>query len=160
MPWALKPGLQKSNMQSELQRCVMKLEYLPTGPTNSGLVRLYEYAPGEVRALKEVARKLAAGACKQLSLQDEHWILSLDACRLSLQQGDGDFGIRRVGPLSFECELTVNGWRNVASLIAQFYNSKTNRFLWLVQQSRIPFLLSPDGQWRRILISTSTNLSS
>ena len=129
----------------------MKLEYLPTGPNNSGLVRLYEYAPEEVRALKEVARKLAAGACKQLSLQDENWIVSLDACRLNLQQGDGDFGIRRVGPLSFECELTANGWQNVARLLDQFSNSKTKRFLWLAQQSRIPFLLSPDGQWTRIL---------
>jgi len=129
----------------------MKLEYLPSGPNDSGLVRLYEYAPEEARALNGIARKLATGSCKHICLQNESWIVPLDACRLSLQQGDADFGLRRVGPLSFECELTANGWRNVVSLLDQFCNSKTKRFLWLTDKGRISFLLSPNGQWRRSL---------
>jgi hypothetical protein len=60
---------------------------------------------------------------------------------------DGDFGVRRVGPLSFECELTVDGWRSVVSLLEQFCNSKTKRFQWLTQRGRICFLISLDGQW-------------
>jgi len=69
-------------------------------------------------------------ACEQISLQGEKWIVPVDDCRLTLQWGDGDFGVRRVGPLSFECELTVDGWRSVVSLLEQFCNSKTKRFQW------------------------------
>ena len=130
----------------------MKLEYLPEGPNGLGLVRLYEYVPGEVRELEGIARKLAARACEQISLQGEKWIVPVDDCRLTLQWGDGDFGVRRVGPLSFECELTVDGWRSVVSLLEQFCNSKTQRFQWLTQQGRISFLISLDGQFSHQLV--------
>jgi hypothetical protein len=125
----------------------MKLEYLPTGPNDSGLVRLYEYVPEEVRGLKEIIARLAAGAHKRIPLQDEKWIVPVDECKFSLQKGSGDFGVRRVGPLSFECELTVNGWQNVVVLLDQFCNSKTKRFQWLTRLGRISFLISPDGEW-------------
>ena len=105
--------------------------------------------PGEVRELKAIARKLTTRTCEQISLQGEKWIVPVDDCRLSLQRGDGDFGVRRVGPLSFECELTVDGWRIVVSLLEQFCSSKTKRFQWLSQRGRISFLISLDGQWGR-----------
>ena len=63
--------------------------------------------PGEVRELKAIARKLTTRTCEQISLQGEKWIVPVDDCRLSLQRGDADFGVRRVGPLSFEC-LSAN----------------------------------------------------
>ena len=134
---------------SERVALEMKLEYLPHGPNGSGLIRLYEYVPGEVRELKGIAGKLTTRACEQISLQGEKWIVPVDDCRLSLQRGDADFGVRRVGPLSFECELTVDGWRSVVSLLEQFCNSKTKRFQWLTQRGRISFLISLDGQWGR-----------
>jgi len=93
--------------------------------------------------------KLAARACEQISLQGEKWIVPVDDCRLTLQRGDGDFGVRRVGPLSFEFELTVDGWRSVVSLLEQLCNSKTKRSQWLTQRGRISFLISLDGQWGR-----------
>jgi len=55
----------------------MKLEYLPHGPHGSGLIRLYEYVPVEVRELKGIAGKLATGAREQISLEGEKWITSL-----------------------------------------------------------------------------------
>ena len=85
----------------------MKLEYLPDGPNGLGLVRLYEYVPGEVREPKGIAGKLTTRACEQISLQGEKWIVPVDDCRLTLQRGDGDFGVRRVGPLSFNCGTVV-----------------------------------------------------
>ena len=127
----------------------MKLEYLPHGPHGSGLIRLYEHVPGEVRELKGIAGKLATGASEQISLEGEKWIVPVDDCRLTLQRGDGDFGVRRVGPLSFECELTLDGCRSVVSLLELFCNSKNKRFQWLFKRGRIYFLISLDGQWRR-----------
>jgi hypothetical protein len=125
----------------------MKLEYLPDGPLGLGLIRLYEYVPGEVRELKGIAGKLATAACEQISLQSEKWIVPVDDCRLTLQRGDGDFGVRRVGPLSFECELTVDGWRSMVSILEQFCSSKNKRFQWLFKRGRIYFLISLDGKW-------------
>ena len=124
----------------------MKLEYLPHSPHGSGLIRLYEYVPEELRELKGIAGKLATGSREQISLDGEKWIVPVDDCRLTLQRGDGDFGVRRVGPLSFECELTVDGWRSVVSLLEQLCNSKTKRSQWLTQRGRISFLISLDGQ--------------
>jgi hypothetical protein len=103
----------------------MKLEYLPYGPHGSGLIRLYEYVPGEVRELKGIAGKLATDARGQISLEGEKWIVPMDDSRLTLQRGDGNVGVRKVGPLRVECELTVDGWRSVVSLLEQFCNSKT-----------------------------------
>ena len=64
-------------------------------------------------------------------------ILPVDDCRLSLQRATVTLAF--AGPLSFECELTVDGWRNVVSLLEQFCNSKTKRFQWLTQRGRISF---------------------
>jgi hypothetical protein len=71
----------------------MKLEYLPQGPHGSGLIRLYEYVPGEVPELKGIVGKLATGAREQISLEDEKWLVPVDDCRLTLRRGDGDFGV-------------------------------------------------------------------
>ena len=49
----------------------MKLEYLPHGPHGWGLIRIYEYIPGEVRELKGIAGKLATGGSEQIPLQGE-----------------------------------------------------------------------------------------
>ena len=49
----------------------MKLEYLPHGPHGWGLIRIYEYIPGEVPELKGIAGKLATGASEQIPLQGE-----------------------------------------------------------------------------------------
>ena len=125
----------------------MKLEYLPHGPLGSGLIRLYEYVPGEVRELKGIVGKLATGAREQISLEGEKWIVPVDDCRLTLQRGDGDFGVRRVGPLSFECELTADGWHNVEGLLEPFCSSATTGFQWLTNQGKISFLISHSGRW-------------
>jgi hypothetical protein len=33
----------------------MKLEFLPDGPDNSGLIRLYDYSQSDVQALSKIA---------------------------------------------------------------------------------------------------------
>jgi hypothetical protein len=125
----------------------MKLEFLPDGPNDMGLIRLYEYGPEDVRALKSIAFKLATGAAERVWLQTENWIVPLDGCRLSLQRGTSDCGMRRVGPLSFECELTAKGWQGVEGLLAPFCGEKMNIFQWLTQKGSVSFLISPNGRW-------------
>ena len=125
----------------------MKLEYLPDGPNDSGLIRLYDYGQAEVHALRKIASELATGARERVVLQHENWIVPIVGCKLSLQRGQRDFGIRQLGPLRFECELTADGWNNVAGLLEPFCESATTGFQWLTNRGRVAFLISHSGQW-------------
>jgi hypothetical protein len=125
----------------------MKLEYLPDGPNDSGLVRLYDYSSSEVHELSKLAGELATGARERIGLHGESWIAPLEGCKLILRRDERNFGIRQVGPLSFECALSVDGWNNVDGLLQPFCESATTGFQWLTSQGRISFLISRDGKW-------------
>jgi hypothetical protein len=79
----------------------MKLEFLPDGPDDSGLIRLYDYSQSDVHALSKIASELATGSRKQIALQSESWVAPIGGCKLILQRGERDSGIRQVGPLDF-----------------------------------------------------------
>ena len=51
----------------------MKLEYLPDGPDDSGLIRLYDYGPSEVRELRRITGELATGDRERIALSEETW---------------------------------------------------------------------------------------
>jgi|SRR5215470_1902320 len=125
----------------------MRLEYLHSGPNESGLIRLYDFAQEEVCELRKIARELASGALERLALQSENWVVPVGGCGLSLQRGDRDFGIREVGPLSFECKLSELGWDNVEGLLEPFCALPTVGFQWLTTQGKTPLLISHDGKW-------------
>lgn len=128
----------------------MKLEYLPDVLNNSddsGLIRLYDYSPSEVQELSKLAGELATGVRERIALHGESWISPLESCQLILRRGDRNSGIRQVGPLSFECSLSADGWNNLESLLEPFCNSATTGFQWLTSQGRISFLISHSGRW-------------
>jgi hypothetical protein len=125
----------------------MKLEFLPDGPDNSGLIRLYDYSQSDVHALSKTASELATGSRRQIALESESWVAPIGGCKLILQRGERDSGVRQVGPLDFECELSADGWNNVEGLLEPFCNSAITSFQWLTSQGRISFLISQNGQW-------------
>src|SRR5262245_45615960 len=125
----------------------MRLEYLHSGPNESGLIRLYDFAQVEACELKKFARELASGASARIVLQKEKWVVPVGGCGLSLQRADRDFGIRQIGALSFECELTGLGWDNVQFLLEPFCASPVVGFQWLTTQGKTPLLISHDGKW-------------
>ena len=125
----------------------MKLEFLPDGPDNSGLIRLYDYSQSDVHALSKIASELATGSRKQIALQSESWVAPISGCKLILRLGERNSGIRQVGPLDFECEFSADGWNNVEGLLEPFRNSATTGFQWLTYQGRISFLISHNGRW-------------
>jgi hypothetical protein len=125
----------------------MKLEFLPNGPNNAGLIRLCDYSQSDVHALSKIASELATGPRKQIALQSESWVVSVGGCKLIPQRGERDFGIRQAAPLNFECELSADGWNNVEGLLEPFCNPATTGFQWLTSQGRISFLISNNGQW-------------
>jgi hypothetical protein len=125
----------------------MKLEFLVDGPDNSGLIRLYDYSQSDVDALSKIASELATGSRKQIALQSESWVAPIGGCKLMLRLGERNSGIRQVGPLDFECELSADGWNNVEGLLEPFCNSATTGFQWLTNSGRISFLISHSGRW-------------
>jgi len=125
----------------------MRLEYLQSDPNESGLIRLYDFAQEEVCELRKIAHELASGAPARIALQSEKWVVPVDGCGLSLRRGDRDCGVRRVGPLSFECELSTLGWNNVEGLLEPFCTQPTVGFQWLTTQGKTPLLISHNGKW-------------
>jgi hypothetical protein len=125
----------------------MKLEYLSEGPDDSGLIRLYDYGSSEVRELRTVASELATGARERIALHEESWIASVDGCKLILRRDRRNSGIRQLGSLNFECELSADGWHNVEGLLESFCGSTTSEFQWLTHQGKISFLISHSGRW-------------
>lgn len=125
----------------------MKLEYLPQGPSNSGLIRLYEYEQEDVRALRQAADELACGVREIILLNGGNWVTPIGGCSLVLKRGNSDRGVRQLGPTSFECELSPDGWSNVEGLLEPFCNPETTGFQWLTTDGRIFLLVSQSGEW-------------
>ena len=125
----------------------MKLEYLPDGPKDSGLIRLYDYGSSEVQELRRLTGELAAGARGRIALSEESWIAPVGGCTLTLRRGERTSGIRQLGSLNFECELSADGWNNIEGLLEPFCSSPTTGFQWLTYEGRISFLISHSGRW-------------
>ena len=95
----------------------MKLEYLPDGPKDSGLIRLYDYGSSEVRELRKLTGELATGARERIALNEERWVAPVEGCKLLLRRGERNSGIRQLGSLKFECELSADGWNTIEGLL-------------------------------------------
>ena len=108
-------------------------------------MRLYDYSQGETHALRKIASELVTGVREWIDPLDESWIVPSGGCKLTLQRGERDFDIRKLGSLSFACELTEDGWNNVEELLDPFCKSVTTGFQWLTDRGRIAFLISPSG---------------
>lgn len=125
----------------------MKLEYLSDGPNGSSLIRLYDYDLPEVRELRKLISELAAGAGERIALDEEIWVAPVGGCKLILRRSKRSSGIRQVGLLDFECELSADGWNNVEGLLEPFCRSATTGFQWLTNQGKISLLISQNGRW-------------
>jgi hypothetical protein len=125
----------------------MKLEYLPDGPDDCGLIRLYDYGSSEVRELRRITGELATGDRERIALNEETWVAPVGGCKLILRRGKRYSGIRQLGLLNFECMLSAGGWKNVEGLLEPFCGSATTGFQWLTYQGRISFLISHNGRW-------------
>ena len=125
----------------------MKLEYLPDGPNDSGLIRLYDYGSSEVRELRKLTGELATGARERIAPNEEIWVAPVEGCKLILRRGERNSGIRQLESLNFECELSADGWNNVEGLLEPFCSSTTTGFQWPTNQGTICFLISHTGRW-------------
>jgi hypothetical protein len=133
----------------------MKLQFIPDGPKDCPLIRLWDFEPAEALRLKQMFDSMALGSQTHISLHDQQGIETIDGCQLSLSVGKHDYGIAQMGPLVFECVLTAEGWADLAGLTEPFCSlpepfcslTDGNTFQWLSNNSKISLLLSPRGTW-------------
>jgi len=91
--------------------------------------------------LRKLTGELANGARERIALDEESWVAPVEGCKLILRRGKRNSGIRQLGSLNFECELTADGWNNVEGLLEPFCSATTG-FQWLTNQGRISLLIS------------------
>ncbi len=126
----------------------MKLQFLPDGSPDCPLIRLYDFEAAAALRLKELFDCLAVGSRTSISLHEQNGIEPVDGCQLNLRVGKRDTGIVPKGPFTFECDLTPEGWADVALLIEPFCEAaKANTYQWLNEDGQIALLLSPAGTW-------------
>jgi hypothetical protein len=125
----------------------VKLEYLAIGSIECPLIRLYGFDQAEVRELRQLVKSLSAGSLQEVSLKEKSWIQSVGGCDVTFRVGDRDESIRQHGPLSFECVLASDGWKNVEGLLEPFCEPNASGYQWLIHSGKISLLLSHSGQW-------------
>jgi hypothetical protein len=125
----------------------MKLEYLPGGPNDSGVIRIYDFVSSEVRELRKLTGELATGARERITLNEKSWFAPVSGCNLILRLGRTNSGIRQLEALNFECELSADGWNNVEGFLEPFCSSATTGFQWLTNRGGISFLILHSGSW-------------
>jgi hypothetical protein len=123
----------------------MKLEYL-TDITDP-LVRLYDFDSVQSKDFRQAITQIILKEKKSLQLQSLSFVESIN-CKLTLRLAEEDKGITTSDNINFFCDLTINGFENMAYLIEPFCEKENGGYQWLYDLSiDIDFLFSPKGQW-------------
>ena len=121
----------------------MKLEFLPAGPPDCPLIRIFDFSVSEAQSLRQVCVDLAEGRADAVSLLDLPGTVAIGGCSLTLRASNIDYGCERSGPNAFECFLTRDSWEDVEGLIEPFCEPRDFAgFQWLTEHSEIspPFV--------------------
>lgn len=126
----------------------MKIEYLDGDRPPPPLVRLFEFAPDEVRTLQQVCNDLADGQLMEFPLHAQQWVRPVDGCQLIWRASKTDIGIRFSRPgRPLVLEYSDEAWREVSAKLAPFVSPVPCSFNWLSIEGDIQLLISMDGRW-------------
>ena len=123
----------------------MKLEYLADGSPDCPLIRLYDFDRNEIGKLLLALHDLSSGTVQQVSLPQQPFIESIDACELNLVSAGQDHGIVQIQSSKFNFKCSQSGWDNLICLVEPFSTIANNSFQWLTRKNGISLLLSCDG---------------
>jgi len=125
----------------------MVLEFLADGADECPLLRLYDWAEGEVTLLREAAERLATGASRSVEVHGLPFIQVLGGVTFTWVADPYDRGVRMPSDArNFVMQLPVEAWADVADLMRPFESSDVG-FNWLVPVTEVEVLLSRSGQW-------------
>ncbi len=133
----------------------MKLEYLDdiaddekfAEVLTEQVVRLYDFEKTQATELKQAIEQTIITQKSPLDLSTLHFIECVN-CNLIFSISDTDEGIKTLDGKVFFCELTLNGYQQIITLLEPFCNNNRKSYQWLYDiDNPIEFLLSPGGGW-------------
>lgn len=125
----------------------VKIEFLPDGSPDCPLIRMFEYQPNEVEALRTACRELADGKRTEFALHEQAWIESVGGCAFIWKAGTKDVGVRLPRPGDpFVFIFSDEGWREVEDKLLLFA-PRSPGFNWLTDGGDVEVLISNDGRW-------------
>ena len=126
----------------------MKLDYIPNiNEYGENVVRLYEFDKAEAIHFRNMIQETILISYEQLDLSTVDFIEARN-CNLILRISDLDEGIITSDQETFFCDLTMDGYKKMVSLLEPFCKKETKGYQWLYDvDNQTDFLFSPGGTW-------------
>jgi hypothetical protein len=126
----------------------MQLDYIHIiNEFGDNMVRLYDFDRQQAVAFQQAVKQAVVVEGKQLDLSTIDFIEPRN-CNLILRISEQDTGIIRTGKQKFYCDLTIQGFEHMISLLEPFCKRETKGYQWLYDiDSQTDFLFSPGGTW-------------
>ncbi len=133
----------------------MKLEYLKdlsgdekfAEVLTEQLIRLYDFDKTQATELKQAITQLIITPNIPLDLSTLTFIECVN-CNLVMRVSQSDEGITTRDRRVFFCDLTIDGYQNILTLLEPFCNNNRKSYQWLYEiDNPIEFLCSPSGGW-------------
>ena len=126
----------------------MQLDYIDKiNEFGDNIVRLYDFDSSQANKFQQLIQQTILDDKKQLDLSAVDFIQERN-CNLILRISDEDLGIVRSGRKKFFCDLTIEGYEHMVSLLNPFCKKETKGYQWLYDiDSSTDFLFSPGGTW-------------
>jgi hypothetical protein len=126
----------------------MKLEFLAEGSAECPLIRLFEFEPHEVTALRQACSDLAEGRLIEFAVSDQSWAQPINSCRFIWRASKKDIGVRLPTPdQPSVLECSKEAWREIKGKLSQFIEPHPDAFNWLSTEGDVKVLISTDGKW-------------
>lgn len=124
----------------------MKLEFLnELNEYGDQLLKLYGFTTIEAGKFRDAIQKTIIDSNLALDLNTLDFIESIN-CKLVLHISEEDEGIITIDDKVFFCDLTIDGYRNMLTLIEPYCNKNLRSFQYLYDlDTQIDFLFSPGG---------------
>lgn len=126
----------------------MKIEYLDGDHEPLPLVRLFDFRPEEVNALRDACNDLADGRVSEFAVHEQPWAQPVNGCRFVWRASTRDIGVRT--PASQQplvLEYSDQAWREVEGKLSQIVEPQPDTFNWLTREGDVEVLISMDGNW-------------
>lgn len=126
----------------------MKIEYLEGDQPPLPLVRLFDFQPEEVNALRKACNDLADGRISEFAMHQQPWARPVNGCRFVWRASSKDVGVRVSAPdQPLVLEYSDEAWREVEGKLSPFVDPRPNTFNWLTMEGDVDVLVSTDGKW-------------
>ncbi len=126
----------------------MRLDYIDNlNEYGDDVVRLFDFDLSQSVKFKLLVQEFINSGKKVFDLATIDFIEPRN-CNLILRICEEDEGITSNDNINFFCDLTLEGYKKMISLLEPFCNRETNGFQYLYDiDSPTDFLFSPGGTW-------------